>query len=227
MSVVRRLLVVLSGLAVGAAFLAAFFGLAGGWGWRDGWSYLGILALGHGLSTWWVGRRQPELLRRRGGIGRGTKPWDLAWLAGFAALVATLLLVAAAEIGRTGPAFGEAWRLLGILLYAFFLVVLTWCMVENPFFEKTVRIQTDRAQRVIASGPYAIVRHPGYAALIPGFLFGPPLLLRSDQAFLAAAVGTAWVIVRTTLEDRTLRRELEGYARYARRVRYRLLPGVW
>ena len=227
MSVARHLLVAVLGLGIGVAFLLAFFGLAGGWGWRDGWSFLGILAFGHGLSTWWVWRKQPEVLRRRAVLGSGTKPWDLAWLAGFAGIVVALLLVAAAEIGRSGPAYGEAWRLLGMLLYAFFLVVLAWCMVVNPFFEKTVRIQTDRGHHVISSGPYAIVRHPGYAALIPGFLFGPPLLLRSEQAFLPAVVGVLWVLARTALEDRMLSRELDGYQDYVQRVRYRLLPGLW
>ncbi len=227
MNVLRRLLVAVLGLGSAAAFLAAFFGLAGGWGWREGWAYLGIVAFGHSLSTLWVWRRQPEVLRRRGAIGKGTKPWDVVWLAGFAVIVLGMLLVAAAEIGRSGPAFAEPWRVLGMVLYAFFLVVLTWCMVENPFFEKTVRIQKDREHRVIASGPYRIVRHPGYAALIPGFLLGPPLLLRSNEAFLPAALGVLWVVVRTAVEDRTLRSELEGYEAYARRVRYRLVPGLW
>ena len=227
MSTLRRLLIVLLLLLAGAALIAVFFRLAGGWRWQDGWSFLGLLAFGHGLSTWWVWRRRPEVLRRRATVGKGTKGWDLAWLAGFAGLVVAMLLVAAAQIGRSGPSFGPAWRLLGTLLYAFFLVVLTWCMTENPFFEKTVRIQTDRGHHVIASGPYAFVRHPGYAALIPGFLLGPPLLLRSDQAFLPAGICIVWVILRTALEDRTLLRELDGYAAYARRVRYRLVPGLW
>jgi len=227
MAAVRRLLVLPLGLAASAALLWAFFHLAGGWGWRDGWAYLGLLVFGHGVSTFWVWRHRPEVLRRRASIGAGTKRWDVAWLAVFGLLFLALLLVAAWDVGRReGPALSEGWRLVGMVLYAFFLSVITWCMVENPFFEKTVRIQRDRGQTVVCSGPYAIVRHPGYTATIVGFLFGPPLLLRAPWAFAPAVLGAVWVVVRTVLEDRTLRRELEGYEAYAAHVRRMLVPGV-
>ena len=100
-------------------------------------------------------------------------------------------------------------------------------MVVNPHFEKTVRIQIDRDHRVIDSGPYAIVRHPGYAAMIPGYLLPAPLLLGSWWAFLPAVSCSLWLVLRTVLEDRTLLRELSGYEDYAGRVRYRLWPGLW
>ena len=100
-------------------------------------------------------------------------------------------------------------------------------MTANPHFEKTVRIQTDRDHRVIDSGPYRIVRHPGYAATAVGLLLATPLLLRSWWAFVPAVAGVAWLVLRTALEDRTLRRELAGYESYAARVRWRLVPGVW
>ena len=100
-------------------------------------------------------------------------------------------------------------------------------MVVNPHFEKTVRIQTDRDHRLIDTGPYRIVRHPGYLGTILSFILSAPLLLGSWWAFVPAAASTASLIVRTALEDRTLRTELAGYEDYARRVRYRLAPGIW
>jgi protein-S-isoprenylcysteine O-methyltransferase Ste14 len=97
-------------------------------------------------------------------------------------------------------------------------------MAVNPHFEGTVRIQEDH--KVIDSGPYARVRHPGYEGLV---LWGTaaPFLLLSKWALIAAAAVVAWVVLRTALEDAVLRRELPGYPDYVARVRARLIPCVW
>ena len=106
------------------------------------------------------------------------------------------------------------------------MVGLTWAEAVNKFFEPTVRIQTDRGHRVIDTGPYAIVRHPGY---VSGFLvfIGMPLCLGSLWALIPAVLVCLLLVVRTIWEDQTLREELAGYEEYAQRVRYRLIPGVW
>lgn len=94
------------------------------------------------------------------------------------------------------------------------------------FFELTVRIQTDRGQQVIDTGPYAVVRHPGY---VGGFFMvaGIALSLGSLWALLPAGLASASLILRTRWEDRTLHAELPGYKEYTERVRYKLIPGVW
>jgi len=97
----------------------------------------------------------------------------------------------------------------------------------NRNFEKTARIQSDRGHAVVQSGPYAYLRHPGYAATIVGFNFGTALMLLSWWACLPAVLAMIVLIVRTALEDRMLVEELAGYRDYAARVRYRLVPGVW
>ena len=99
-------------------------------------------------------------------------------------------------------------------------------MVVNPFFEKTVRIQTDHEHRVIETGPYAYVRHPGYVGFA-GWMLSTPLLLASDWAFIPALLAVIGFVIRTAFEDRMLRAELKGYSEYATRVRFRLIPGVW
>jgi protein-S-isoprenylcysteine O-methyltransferase Ste14 len=99
-------------------------------------------------------------------------------------------------------------------------------MAENPFFEKTVRIQSERDHYVIDTGPYRVVRHPGYVGLVP-WVLSIPLLLVSARAFLPAGLAVISLLVRTALEDRTLHKKLPGYAEYAARVRSRLVPGVW
>ena len=105
-------------------------------------------------------------------------------------------------------------------------MVLLGAMLTNTYFARVVRIQEDRGQTVIRQGPYQIVRHPGYAGFIPAF-FGMGLALGSWLAFGMMVVSALLLILRTALEDHTLHQELEGYAEYAKEVRYRLLPGIW
>jgi protein-S-isoprenylcysteine O-methyltransferase Ste14 len=89
-----------------------------------------------------------------------------------------------------------------------------------------VRIQTDRGQRVVSSGPYRWLRHPGYAGALLAYL-ATPFLLDSLWALLPALFLMVVLVIRTRLEDQILQVELPGYSDYVQRVRYRLLPGVW
>jgi protein-S-isoprenylcysteine O-methyltransferase Ste14 len=114
----------------------------------------------------------------------------------------------------------------GLLLLFFSTFLLNWAMAVNPFFEPTVRIQRDRDHKVIASGPYNYVRHPGYLAGL-AYIFSAPLIVGSIFAFIPATLYMVLVIVRTSLEDRTLCRELTGYTEYSKKVRYRLIPWIW
>jgi protein-S-isoprenylcysteine O-methyltransferase Ste14 len=104
--------------------------------------------------------------------------------------------------------------------------ITAWAQVVNPFFEPGVRIQKERAQQVIKSGPYRFVRHPGYAAPIAMFV-GIALALASWWGLLPAGPAIALLIVRTGLEDRLLQADLSGYSDYARRTRDKLLLGIW
>jgi protein-S-isoprenylcysteine O-methyltransferase Ste14 len=136
-------------------------------------------------------------------------------------------IVAALDDGRFHWSNLPWWVcVLGYTLLIIGMVGVTWAESVNKFFEPSVRIQTDRGHRVIDSGPYAIVRHPGY---VSGFLvfIGMPLSLGSVWALIPAVLLCMLLVVRTTWEDETLRKELVAYEEYAQRVRYRLLPGVW
>ena len=132
-----------------------------------------------------------------------------------------------------GPSVANAWSSapawhwpVGLVVFVAGSALLIASMVVNPFFEKTVRIQAERGHRVIDTGPYAFVRHPGYVGFL-AWIVSAPLLLGSVWAWVPALLGVVGVVVRTALEDRTLRRELTGYDEYARRVPFRLIPGVW
>ena len=105
-------------------------------------------------------------------------------------------------------------------------VLFIWAAAANAYFSRITRIQTERGHAVVSSGPYRWVRHPAYTGSIL-YEIAVSVLLASWPALIASGVSTALLILRTVLEDRTLQAELAGYADYARRVRYRLLPGIW
>jgi protein-S-isoprenylcysteine O-methyltransferase Ste14 len=221
-------LVGLAVAATGLVFAALLFVPAGRLDWTLGWAYLGLV-LAYASATWaCLARWNAELIERRMRFGRGTKTWDKVWAVLYAPVMLAIYVVAGLE-ARDGvsslPATPAAW-LLGLVLFGAGSALLTWSMVVNPFFEKTVRIQTDRGHRVIDDGPYARVRHPGYAGFA-GWILGTPLLLASAWAFVPAVLAVGGLVVRTVLEDRTLQVELPGYAEYAARVRFRLVPGLW
>jgi protein-S-isoprenylcysteine O-methyltransferase Ste14 len=117
-------------------------------------------------------------------------------------------------------------QVVGLVGYVVSLALLFWAMRSNPFYSSVVRVQTDRGQRPVTAGPYRFVRHPGYAASILAMLTGS-LALGSWLGMLLMLGFIAVFIRRTLLEDRLLQRDLPGYADYARRVRYRLVPGVF
>jgi protein-S-isoprenylcysteine O-methyltransferase Ste14 len=156
-----------------------------------------------------------------GGQDYGMEPvYGLLWVAQH--------LVAGWDVGRFHwsdrvPAPVQA---AGLLAVAVALTGLVWAMTVNRFFSSVIRIQTDRGHHVIMSGPYRWVRHPGYGAAFV-LMVGTGLGLGS---WIAGAIGVLFVplLVRRTLkEDRVLREQLDGYAAYAERVRYRIIPGVW
>lgn len=208
-----------------AAWVAAPFAGAGTLAWAGGWIYLGLLASGLLAHGAFVARNAPGLRERRSRIGEGTPGWDLAWVAVFWPSMVAAPAVAGADLVRLGhPPLPIPFALAGALALAFALGLSAGAMATNPWFEGTVRLQP--GQRVVDQGPYARVRHPGYAALALWAL-ATPLLLRSRWALVPAAFTAAWVVLRTALEDAFLRRRLDGYAAYARRVRTRLVPGVW
>jgi protein-S-isoprenylcysteine O-methyltransferase Ste14 len=119
-----------------------------------------------------------------------------------------------------------ALRLIAVVVFVLGFALTLWAMHVNPFFSSAVRIQRERGHRVIAAGPYRWVRHPGYAGAIPAIM-ASGLVLCSWLATALGAAGALWLVWRTAVEDRMLYAELAGYRDYARRVRWRLLPGVW
>jgi protein-S-isoprenylcysteine O-methyltransferase Ste14 len=200
---------------------------AGRWDWPRGWLFLLVFFSTMVAMAVYLGRVNPEIYRARRRIQPGTKGWDRALLGVLLPTILMISLVAALDDGRFHW-FPVPWWVcgLGYVLLLAGMAITARAQAVNRFFEPGVRIQTDRGHTVIDSGPYAIVRHPGYVG--GSLLFvGTALCLGSYWALLPAALSCSIVILRTTWEERTLRDELPGYEEYTRRVRYRLIPGVW
>jgi protein-S-isoprenylcysteine O-methyltransferase Ste14 len=217
--------VTLARAALALSWLAAPFAGAGTLRWAGGWIYLGLLLSGLAAHAVFLRRHAPGLAARRARVGEGTPAWDLAWVAVFWPSMVAAPAVAGVELVRIGHPLLPLWvAFAGAVLLAFAMGLSAGAMATNPFFEGTVRLQP--GQQVVDQGPYAAIRHPGYAALALWAL-ATPLVLRARWALAPAVFTAAWVILRTGLEDAFLRRGLPGYAGYARRVRARLVPGIW
>ena len=217
-------------IAVYLSMPLILFVCGGDFGWWQAWVYtLLIVAIGVGGRI--LGeRRHPGLTTERQNVEKiqDAKAWDKVLAPLMALSIVFPLMVVAGLDHRFGwsPVFPLWLIVLGIFLIALGYAFSSWAFVENRFFSSVVRIQTDRGHAVCDSGPYRIVRHPGYAGnILP--LLGIVLALSSLWTIIPAAVALVIAVIRTALEDRTLQEELPGYQEYARRVRYRLFPGIY
>ena len=194
--------------------------------WRA-WLYIGVYLVGSFISGFLLLKKVPGLLNQRGKIQEGTKKWDMLVILMYflLAIVVTPLIAGLDERFAISPlSFPLAYVGLGLYVLSVFLSI--WPMPHNPFFEGTVRIQKESGHKVIQTGPYRLVRHPGYL----GMLFGSlpiPFAFGSALSLVPAGVMVLLVLIRTYCEDRTLMTELEGYREYSRKVRYRLIPWIW
>jgi len=219
---VIRAIQVLSGLALMAA---VFFASAGRLDIPRAWFFYGM-SLIHLLCNFVIFYKlAPDIMRERSETKPGIKWWDLAFAVSFTLSVLAIHAVAGLDIGRSGWSnLGPEFGVLGILLYAIGASIITWAMVANKFFETTVTIV--KGHQVASGGPYAFVRHPGYVGMILVYS-SPSLVLGSAVSLIPAAIVVVLFVGRTYMEDKTLQKELKGYEEYMKKVRYRLVPGIW
>ncbi|QIO51135.1 MULTISPECIES: methyltransferase family protein [Rhizobium] len=210
-----------------AVMFAALFWPAGTFDWPRGWIFLGLFLVLTCVAVIWIRRTNPELFAARSRYQKGTKPWDAVVATLTIILFAVILPVGAFDDGRFHWAPQPDWVVfIGYLLMTLGYLGLTWAQSANRHFEPTVRIQTDRDHKVIDTGPYALIRHPGYATAIV-LSAGMALSLGSLYALIPACLLVIVLFGRTLGEEAELRKGLEGYADYMVRVRWRWIPGVW
>lgn len=217
--------VVITTLPAMIVFLAA-----GRIDWWQAWAMVCLNALVTILSRVILLRVHPDLAAERAQwtSGQNIKVWDKR-LMPIVGLYGPLLMWLVAGFDKRwngSPPLGIEFELVafGVLILGY--VISTWAFLENKFFSAVVRIQTDRGHTVVSTGPYAWLRHPGYAGGIVSYLM-IPIALGTLWVLVPAGLTCVVLIIRTALEDKALQAELPGYADYAKRVRYRLLPGVW
>jgi protein-S-isoprenylcysteine O-methyltransferase Ste14 len=192
------------------------------------WIYVGLNVAIALIGAALIARTDPEMIEERRQVKEGVKRWDqvltniFSWVT-----IPTTMLVAGLD-RRLGWTLDMpiAIQIGGLVAGVVGFCLVMWAMAANSFFSVYVRIQTERGHKTASGGPYRYVRHPGYVGLIASVL-AIPLVLGSAWAFLPAGFGTALMILRTALEDKTLHEELNGYREYAQKIRYRLLPGIW
>ena len=199
-------------------------------GWWQAWLYsLLIVAAGIG-GRMWAEQRHPGLMAERQNIEniRNAKAWDKVLAPLMAVSIGFPMVIVPGLDHRYSwsPEFPLWLITIGFILISIGYAFAAWALAENRFFSSVVRIQTDRGHVVCDSGPYRIVRHPGYAGnmvALPGMV----LALSSMWTLIPLAVALIIAVIRTVLEDQTLQDELPGYRDYVRRVRYRLIPGIY
>jgi protein-S-isoprenylcysteine O-methyltransferase Ste14 len=220
--------IVARGVAVPLVLALLLFAPAGSIAWTRGWLFLLVSIAVLGAAALYLWRINPEIFVARSQIIReGTKRWDRILLGFLFPAILAIPLVAALDDGRFHWSRMSWWGVgLGYFLLTTGVAITAWAQAVNRFFEPSVRIQTERGHRVVDTGPYAIIRHPGYAAACLLFA-GIALSLGSWWALMPAGSAALLLVLRTAWEDRTLRAELVGYAAYAQRVRFRLIPWVW
>jgi len=208
---------------------AAFFLPAGSLDWPEAWLVLGVY-IGLSLSAFaWMNRHDPDLLQERisAASKKDAKSWDNLIMLVYSILMLVLIAVSALDRVRCG------WSRIPLvvkaasgLLMAIPAILIFRVIRENRFLSERVRIQEDRGHRVCSTGPYAVVRHPMYVAIIL-FTLLLPMTLGSLYGLIPAAAVVWLLVLRTYLEDRTLLRELMGYREYAEKVHFRLIPKIW
>lgn len=191
------------------------------------WIYIGIGLIFLVINGILMYKYNPELIKVRGGIKKGTKTWDKILMTIYLLLSISFPLIAGLDIGRYHWShLNVYYMLLGIIVYVSGSIITSWAMISNKYFDTTVRIQEERDHRVVTQGPYKKVRHPGYVGIILLNISGP-FILGSLYSLIPAGLTVILFIIRTYLEDNTLQKELPGYLSYTKIVKSRLFPGLW
>ncbi|MBN2499705.1 MAG: isoprenylcysteine carboxylmethyltransferase family protein [Anaerolineales bacterium] len=214
--------------SMGVVFVAVIlFWAAGRWDWVWGWVMVAIYAVWVAAQAILLIPRSPELLAERASRKKGEAQDDVLIMSivGIATLAKYIVAGLDVRFGWTGG-LSTTLQIVMAVVAALGYALGVWAMYVNAFFSLTYRHQEDRGQQVVTSGPYSLMRHPGYTGTV-FFELASPLLLGSLWALIPGALGAVLMIVRTGREDRQLHKDLPGYAEYAKQTRYRLFPGIW
>ena len=199
---------------------------SGTWTWINIWIYTALASLTSVLVYIFVARVNPSLYNERGKPKENTKKWDLILMRIISLFSFSSVIIAGLDKKNSWSSMGVGWIIPGGILIILSGVLATWAMAKNSFFSSVVRIQDDRGQMVVSSGPYQYIRHPGYLSGIV-FFFGTPMVLDSLYSFIPFVCIVVGFMIRIILEEKMLIAELDGYQEYTQKIKYRLIPGIW
>jgi len=215
---------------LGALMLAALFLSSGRLDWWEGWVYFGVSMATMMAFRFYLISRDPDQLveRMEAGQRENVKPWDRLLVAVIAFLGPIAAWIVAGLDARNGwsPDLPDNVQFMALAVLILGILFSNWAMIANRFYSSHVRIQTDRGHAVVSHGPYRLLRHPGYAGDVWAWT-AVPFFFSSYWIAIPSLLVILAYIVRIVLEDRALHEELPGYREYARKVRYRLVPGIW
>jgi protein-S-isoprenylcysteine O-methyltransferase Ste14 len=222
---IRSIIVQTISLIIGLAIL---FISSGTLYWIRAWIYVGLVSIYWVVSAVVLARVNPEMLNARGSVvKKGTKAFEKVWVVLVPILTFGNLVIMGLDAVRFQWSFMPFWlTFVGIFMFIAVSPLALWAMAVNKFFEWTARIQDDRQQYVCTSGPYRIMRHPGYVGGIVSIL-AYPFILGSWWGFVLSGILAIIIVIRTALEDSMLQNELPGYREYTNQVKYRLIPLIW
>lgn len=209
-------------------FMAFFFGTAGTWKWPEAWILIIIqFAVSMAMSIW-LFKYNPELMKdRMSFMKKSARGWDKVIILSSIPLFLALLIIPGLDAVRYRWSFVSVF----VKIISFVVIAGGWYLIfrvmrENTYLSRVVEIQDEKGHKVVTTGPYRYVRHPMYVGVILMFI-AIPLALGSVYGIIPGVLLIIVFLIRTSLEDKTLREELPGYEEYSRKTKYRLLPGIW
>jgi protein-S-isoprenylcysteine O-methyltransferase Ste14 len=216
-------------VVIGFIFISAFlFGTAGTFSWPEAWLYI-IIQFSYSIGiSFWFKKNYPEFLKdRMTSKKKSAKSWDKTLKIGTIPFFIALLIVPGLDAVRyQWSQVSFALKTIGFIVIIASLALIFLVRKEDASFSRVGEIQKEQQHKLITTGPYKYVRHPMYVAVIFLFVF-LPLALGSLYGLIPAAFLVIAIIIRTHLEDKTFHKELPGYKEYAKKTKYRLLPGIW
>jgi protein-S-isoprenylcysteine O-methyltransferase Ste14 len=212
-----------------AVYGLLLFGGAGTLNWPSAWAYLAVFGGASLAVSLWLAWADPGLLaeRMKPPIQREQKAWDKVLMAVLGLLSMSGVVLQGLDARRFGWShMALSLQVVGAVMTLGSFLGVAWVYRTNSFAAPVIKMQADRRQTVISTGPYAFVRHPMYA-FASFTIIGMPLMTGSWWGLAVLPVLGVFLHLRTLGEEKMLRTELAGYDDYAQRVRWRYAPGVW
>lgn len=217
----KRLIQVLSTLVIQGILLFVFAGTIQ-WFWAWLFMFLGVIILGINYFV-----LPAEVVEERGRKKENVKKWDQILTSINIIPIMGIFIISGLDYRFHWSALQPiSSHVLGLLIYFLGSMLFTWSMISNQFFSTMVRLQIERGHKVASKGPYRHIRHPGYVGYIL-MVLAIPFALGALWGLLMSGIVIILFIIRTALEDMTLKKELKGYLDYSQKVKYRLIPYIW